>query len=205
MEFSIILIYTIFTHNKTKFMLHKSRFLLLTAIITICIITLTSGISKSSSDRYGGGNDLVEQLYQQEIKRNTSLNDIEDGIEDFYKKRNDALEKYNIFSTYNNRYYTDAKNKANYIQNITTKQYALESINKSIANYNAKMTDWNTIITMLNANEKELVDLHHLLKINITLPIIENYQQKELPSTVDAKSANTDLLKIIEKIKAITK
>ncbi len=168
------------------------------------MVTLTSGNLKSSS-RDEEYNDLVEQLYQQEVKINDALETIQNDMEAFYKKRNIVLEKYNNYVNYNNRYYEDAKNNANRIKSIHTKQKIIDELSISEANYKIKLNDWYNTITTLNNNEKELTDLHQLLKIKITIAIIESYQTKELPSTTEAKSANTELIKIIEKIKAITK
>jgi hypothetical protein len=180
------------------------RLALVMIIVIITITTLSSGVTKKSS-RDGNYNDLVEQLYQKEVKQNTTLEDIEDGIEVFYEKKRETLEKYTIFSTYNNRYYADAKAIANLIEDAAFKQRAIDAINKSMTNYNTKMTDWEATIATLNSNEKQLNDLHHLLKIAVTTSVIETYQTKELPNIAPAKDTNTELLKIIQQIKTITK
>lgn len=169
--------------------------------IAITAVTLTSGIRKDYS---GGGRDLVDELYEQAVKQNNSLESIEDDIEKFYKNRNEAIEKYNSYIAYNNRYYTDAKSKAATINNAATKQRANDIISKSEAKYKFKITDWQNTIAALNANERELNDLHALLKILITEPMIEKYQTSGLPDNARLKEANGDLLIVIEKIKAIT-
>jgi len=170
---------------------------------TITLFTLSSGITKDSS-RSGGGN-LVDDLYEQAVKQNNNLESIEDGIEKFYKSRNEALEKYNSFTSYNSRYYSDAKSKAAMITEAVTKQKANDIISKSEAAYQLKMSDWQTIITTLNTNERELAALHTLLKVMITEPIIAKYQATNSPDNAKAKEASSDLLKVIEKIKALTK
>lgn len=171
------------------------------AAVLLIAITLTSGIDKSR----GGYKDLVEEFYDQAVKQNSNLETIEDDIENFYKKREDAIEKYNSFTSYNNRYYADAKAKAATIADATTKQRAGDHINKSETAYRAKMANWQNAIVTLNNNERELSDLHILLKIMIATPVIEKYQQNNLPDNSRMNEANADLLKVIEKIKAITK
>jgi hypothetical protein len=173
-------------------------------VIAITAITLTAGISKEGS-RYGGGRDLVEELYDQAVKQNNNLEAIEDDIEKFYKDRAEAVEKYNSFVAYNNRYYSDAKSKAATITDAATKQRANDVINKSEAVYKAKIAGWQNTITTLNANEKELNDLHALLKIMVTEPMISKYQTTSFPDDAKLKEANGDLQNVIEKIKTITK
>lgn len=171
------------------------------AAVLLIAITLTSGIDKSR----GGYKDLVEEFYDQAVKQNRTLETIEDDIENFYKKREDAIEKYNSFTSYNNRYYADAKARAATITDATTKQRAGDHINKSETAYRARMASWQSSIATLNNNERELSDLHTLLKIMIATPVIEKYQQNNLPDNSKLNEANADLLKVIEKIKAITK
>lgn len=170
--------------------------------IAITTITLTSGITKGS--RSEGGRDLVEELYDQAVKQNNNLEAIEEGIERFYKNRNEAIEKYNSFTAYNNRYYMDAKSKAATIADAATQQRANDVINKSEVAYKVKIANWQNTITTLNANEKELTNLHTLLQIMITESMIAKYQST-LPDNAKAKEVNSDLLKVIEKIKTITK
>ena len=173
-------------------------------VIAITAVTLTSGISKEyKSD--GGYKDLVEELYDQAVRQNDNLKSIEDDIEKFHKKRNEAIEKYNSFINYNNRYYTDSKSNAATITDAVTKQRANDLIGKSEANYKIKIADWQSSISAFNSSEKELSDLHTLLEIMITEPIIGKYQTTGFPDTTKFKEANDELLNVIDKIKAITK
>jgi hypothetical protein len=174
------------------------------AIIIFVVSLLTSGIKKEFS-RSEGSNDLVEELYNRAVKQNNNLGAIEDAIDQFYKKKEDATDKYNSFTSYNNRYYSDARAKANLITDSATKQKALAVIGQSETNYKAKLVDWQTTLATLTTNERTLNDLHNLLKIMITEPVIAKYQTTDLPDNTKAKEANTDLMNVIERIKAITK
>lgn len=175
-----------------------------TAIIILFTIALTSGIKKDFS-RSNGSNDLVEELYNRAIKQNSNLEAIEDGIDNFYKKKEDATDKYNSFTSYNNRYYSDARAKANLIGDSITKQKALNVVSQSETSYKAKLAEWQITLVTLAANEKELNDLHNLLKIMITEPVIAKYQDTDMPDNSKGKEVNTDLQNVIEKIKGITK
>jgi hypothetical protein len=171
-------------------------------VIGFASVTLTSGVSKRDN---GGGRDLVEELYEQAVKQNDNLESIEEGIDNFYKKKEDAIEKYNSFSTYNNRYYADARSKSGMIADAATKQRAFDIINISETAYKVKIADWQNTIAVLNANERELNDLYTLLKIMITEPVIAKFQATGFPDNGKLKEANVDLLKVMEKIKTITR
>ncbi|HEX4876419.1 MAG TPA: hypothetical protein VFV31_07075 [Chitinophagaceae bacterium] len=171
-------------------------------IFLLMFILLTSGDIKSRYD--GGSKDLVDELYFQAVKQNNNLEAIEEDIEKFYKKKSEAMEKYNSFTAYNSRYYSDARANANAISDSLTRKKAVDIIFKGESRYQSKLAGWQSIITSLNKNEKELNELHNLLKILVTEPMMEKYQQNNLPERSKALEANDELQKVIQKIKAIT-
>jgi len=173
-------------------------------VIATTVIILTAGTTKEyRSD--GGDRDLVEELYDQAVKQNSNLESLEEDIEKFYKKKDEAMGKYNSFVYYNSRYYTDAKSKASRITDAATRQKTNDIISKSETAYNAKLTNWQNTIATLNAGEKELSDLHVLLKIATTEPMIQKYQNTSLPDNSKLNEANSDLQRLIERIKAINR
>lgn len=188
--------------TKPRYMRKAISFTALAGIFLLLFILLTSGDIKSRYD--GGSKDLVDELYFQAVKQNNNLEAIEEGIEKFYKKKSEAMEKYNSFTAYNSRYYSDARANANNIADTSTRKKAFEIITKGETRYRSKLAGWQSIITSLNKNEKELSDLHNLLKILVTEPMMEKHQQNNLPESSKALEANDDLQKVIQKIKAIT-
>lgn len=175
----------------------------LAGIVLLLFILLTSGDIKSRYD--GGSKDLVDELYFQAVKQNNNLEAIEEDIEKFYKRKSEAMEKYNSFTVYNNRYYSDARANANNIADTSTRKKAVEIITKGETRYRSKLAGWESVIASLSKNEKELTDLHTLLKILVTEPIMEKYQQNNLPDSNKASEVNDDLKKVIQKIKELTK
>jgi len=171
-------------------------------IFALTVLTLTSGITK---ERSGGRGNLVDELYNQAERQNSTLGNIADDIERFYKKKADALEKYNSFSAYHNHYYTDAKFNITLINDSTIKQKAANILKASETAYRNKLIDWQNTIAALYKNEQELKDLQELLKIMTTVPIVEKTQNSDLPSSDNIKQAQADLQKVIQKIKEITK
>lgn len=182
--------------------LFKLSFLLFTTIFLITF--LTSGISKRGADG-GGYKDIVDELYDQAVKQNDNLQSIEDGIDKFYKKKADAMEKYNSFTSYNSRYYSDARAKAASISDSVSKRKANEIISRSETAYYSSLTEWQTTIASLNKNEKELNDLRTLLKISVTEPMIKKYQEGNMPDNSKLKEANNDLQNIISRIRGLIK
>lgn len=174
----------------------------LAGLLFIFFIVLTSGDLKNRYD--GGYKDMVEELYSQAVKQNEKLETIEEDIEKFYKKKSEALEKYNSYTAYNNRYYADARAHAAGIADTANRQKANALVAKAENHYKEKIAGWQTTITSLNKKEQELKDLHTLLKIVVTEPMMEKYQNNNLPESSKANEANGDLQQLIQKIKAIT-
>lgn len=179
------------------------RLSLLLLVTTISVTLLTSGISKKMTDG-GGFKDIVDELYDQAVKQNNNLQSIEDGIEKFYRKKNDALEKYNSFTNYNSRYYSDARAKAGNISDTAARKKAFDIINRSETTYRTTLSGWQNNIAVMNAQEKELNDLHTLLKIMISEPAIKKYQDGNFPDDSKLKEAGNDLQSIIRRIREIT-
>ncbi len=147
----------------------------------------------------------MEELYDQAVKQNDNLKSIEEDISKFYKKKIDALEMYNSYTYYNTRYYSDARAKTGQIKDATIKQRATEQLNQSETAYNTRIASWQKTIADMNTKENELDDLQILLKIVTTRPMIEKYQSRELPGSGKPKEANDKLLRLIERIKTLTK
>jgi hypothetical protein len=78
-------------------------------------------------------------------------------------------------------------------------------ITKSETAYRAKLTNWQNLLAALTASEKELGDLHNLLMLAVTEPMIQKSQAGSLPDDSKAKEASQDLQQLINRIKAITK
>lgn len=175
----------------------------LAGLLLIVFVVLTSGDYKGRYD--GGYKDIVDELYDQAVKQSESLEAIEESIEKFYKKKQESLEKYNSYTSYNSRYYSDARARAVSITDATTRQKAIDRINSSESRYKASMAGWDTQMASLNAGEKELKDLHALLKIMTSEQLISKYQSGNIPDNSKLKDANNDLQFVIEKIRAITR
>lgn len=171
------------------------------ALVLVLTVTLTSGTSSDIRD--GGGKDPVDELYDQAIKQNEKLEAVEDGISRFYKKKSEAVDKFNSFVYYNERYYSDARSKASAITDAATKQKAMDIISKSESAYRTKIATWQTDIAALNARERNLNELRTLLKIKVTEPMIARYQDAEMPGNAKLKEAAADLESLIGQINGL--
>ena len=56
-------------------------------------------------------------------------------------------------------------------------------ITSSLNKYNSAITKHNELLKTIQAKDLTITDLHTILKITRTLPLIEKYQTDNLPST----------------------
>lgn len=181
----------------------KTKSILTTSLFLLLLIIATSGITKGKSERYNS-NNLVVDFYTTETTKNKELETIEKSIENFYDKKEAAENEYNTFQNYNSKYYTDVKNQANAITDSNIKQQAFIAIQQSENGYKAKIEALVVKLNQLKANEIQLRSYHELLKIKISIPVIETYQNDNEPKATIFDANNVEVQKIIEAIKKLT-
>jgi uncharacterized protein YjaG (DUF416 family) len=179
----------------------KKKFLqiALACFIGIMAITLfSSNKTKESNYRDGGYGNLVDELYDKAVDKNSSLQDIESSIKKYYDKKETALRDFKKYDYYNTKFYVDAKSKLANIIDTASKEKARKLIAVSEANYLSKVARFHNEITSLEKNERLLNSVHELFKIAISTPVIEKYQTTDFPSINELQSLDNDLKNIIE-------
>lgn len=142
----------------------------------------------SSDEAYGSSSgqryqDLVESLYSESIENSPELTALESDIRDLRTSRSDSLEAYDNFNNKNLSYYGDAKKHIEQISDSSLKEKIRIVLSVSLEKYQAKTLKHENILKSIEAKNLTLNDLHTLLKIMRTLPIMEKYQQEGLPAT----------------------
>lgn len=135
--------------------------------------------------------DLTEELYQELVDKTPALKKLEDDIAAFNKKPNELAEKFNTFDGKSNNYYLSANTKASTITDSLLKNKMLLLITNSQNQYLSKTAEHNSLLTLVSQKSTNLNDQHSVLKIILTLPIIEKFQNDDIPD----KKEFLDLLK----------
>ncbi len=181
----------------------KKKFLQITLLGLIGIVAITifsSNKTKESNYRDGGSGNLVDELYDKAVDKSDALAAIEANIKKYHDKKVAAIKDFQKFDYYNTRFYTDANGKLSNIKDTTIREKAKKIITISETNYIAKVALFNNQIAAIEKKEALLNNLHELLKISITTPIIEKYQSTDLPNSNDLQGVDNDLKNIIDVI-----
>lgn len=140
---------------------------------------------------YSRSGDLTEELYQELVSKTPALKKLEDDFEAFNPQLKDINEKFQHYDSKSNTYYSSANYKVSAIGDSLLKKKIIALITVSNNKYANKKAELNSLLKQISENGATLNDHHLALKIVLTLPIIEKYQDDNKPNRKEFK----DLIK----------
>ena len=126
--------------------------------------------------------DLVEKLYEDLIKHTPELNDLEIKINAIKESETDSTKKFENYNGKNLRYYGNAQGISGGIKDSILRERVKLMISKSESKYKESTLKQIGLLKEIEAKKTSLNDLHVILKIIKTLPLIEKYQASSKPS-----------------------
>lgn len=160
--------------------------------------SLISISKRSSYDR-----DLVEELYKEKIKSTPALQEIETLIDNLNDAEDDSLETYNDFKAKNQQYYSSAGSHLNSIKDSLLKKEIQSVIERNTLAYNNKISGLNDLVTNLNGKSGSADDHHSALMILISLSMMKEYQEKNMPSSKPIEYVINDYNRLIQKMDSV--
>lgn len=133
-----------------------------------------SSISLSSKMR--GSKDMVEDIYNEILKTDKSLEELDQKINKL-QSESDRVSNENIESIGKSKsYYATANNRAKQINDSLLKKETLNLIQISENKFKAKIEKFETLKSQINDNLIKINDEYLAFKIRKTLPEVEAYQ-----------------------------
>jgi hypothetical protein len=133
---------------------------------------------KSYSKR---GGSLIDELYSELVEKNQDLKGLEAEIEIYKSKPYEDQDIFNKYDGKSNLYYRNADNYANQINDSLTKKRIIDFIKVSREKYKTKTSEIDFLLKEINSTKNTIEDNHNILKIFLTIPLIEKYQTENLP------------------------
>lgn len=130
-----------------------------------------------------GSEDLVENLYNELISKDVELKRLEVKINDLRSSKNDSLELFNKFNRKMQLYFSTIDSHVSGIEDSLLRDKMKLLIAGHLAKYNSRIAKHNELLKSIAINDTSISDLHTVLKIVKTLPVMEKYQQDHLPTT----------------------
>lgn len=135
-----------------------------------------SGAIKKNTRYSSREGNLVHEIYQELIKNDKTLQDLDTRIENIQKETETSISEYDDIIGKSETYYNDATVLSGSITDSTTKKQIEKEIKASSEKYDIKTQTIRDLITKIKANKAALYDQYVAFKIRKTLPEIEKYQ-----------------------------
>jgi len=126
--------------------------------------------------------DLVESMYKELAEKTPELSDLEKKIISLKEGEEDSTKTFIIYNEKNQSYYNTASLKVKQVKDSVLRAKINSLIEKSLSKYNGNVVVHRNLLNTIDKKNASLNDLHLLLKITRTLPIIEKYQSSNKPS-----------------------
>jgi hypothetical protein len=127
--------------------------------------------------------DMVESLYSELVTKDIALKTLEDKIDELGSSKSDSLHLFEKFNSKNQAYFNSANGHVAVIKDSLLKNKMQNLIAKNLAKYSSSVAKHNELIELIAKKNLTIDDLHIVLKIVRTLPLIEKYQKDNLPNT----------------------
>ncbi|WP_426482700.1 hypothetical protein [Chryseobacterium sp. R2ACT005] len=136
--------------------------------------SVSGSIKKNAT--YSRGGNLVNEIYEELIKNDKSLQELDNRIENIQKETETAISEYDDIIGKSEIYYNDATTLSSSVTDSITKKQIEEEIKASSKKYDVKTQAIRDLIGKIKANKAVLYDQYIVFKIRKTLPEIEKYQ-----------------------------
>ena len=145
-----------------------------------------------------GYDDMVQHLYAELSEKTSELNRLEVDIKNLEQGQIDSSKSFNQYNEKSLQYYHSANRHYEQIKDSVIRKKMKDLILNSQKNYNLKSSASTNLLKSIDAKLITLEDLHNVLKITRTLPLIEKYQREKLPSAKPLKDFSTQLDKTLK-------
>ena len=153
---------------------------------------------------YSRNSNLAEELYQELVEKDEELKKLESDISALEPRANELVGGFNAYQSKSNSYYEGANYHTRTISDSALKNRIDALLSKSQARSSMKAASLNALMKEMTLRNGTLKDHHTVLKIVLTLPIIEKYQNQNLPSQVPFKNFIKTQEVIIKKTDSVT-
>lgn len=140
-----------------------------------------------------GYDDIIESLYKELADKTPELKDLEIRLNALSTSKSDSTEQFDKYNGKNQSYYNSANTHLKQINDSTLRKKMKALISSSLTRYNSVVYRHTELLKSIDKQTMTLDDLHEMLIITTTLPLIEKYQNTNLPTT---KSINGYLMQL---------
>lgn len=127
--------------------------------------------------------DLVENFYAELLTKDIKLKRLENQINQLRNSKGDTTESFDNFNEKNQSYFNSADSHIAAIKDSLLRIKLKFLVDSSLTKYNSRIASHKELVKHIESNQMTISDLHNVLKIIRTLPLIDKYQKDNLPNT----------------------
>lgn len=144
--------------------------------------------------------DLVEELFEEKTSGSPELKQLVKDVDASHSRLMDSLKAYETFTEKNNRFYQDANNHVDRINDSILKEKAARHLRNSQSAFHASLQPVAEKAAFLRKQDSLLGDQFGLLKILTALDMMKMYQQQMNPTEAPVQHAIEQIRDLIRKV-----
>ncbi|MBL7963786.1 MAG: hypothetical protein JNM31_08065 [Flavobacteriales bacterium] len=153
---------------------------------------------KGSLTSRGYSSDLVDALFIDVLKQDTSLQALLDAMDRQVTAHGDSTERLMRFEARNRSYYDAALAHTAQLSDSLEREQQRSILRQSEARYSEAMAATRDLVQLYDSLQRRTNELVELIKLKRTLVMMEKYQQQE-PSADALMKAELERIKALEK------
>lgn len=140
---------------------------------------------------------LMQSIYADQVTKRPDLKQLEDQLQHFNDGKPDSLAAFDKYAQTCNRYYDSANGALREMKDTVMRNRLRLILAESKHKYEQKTNRFSVLMKYIDSNQTVFNDYYATLKIAVSLPVIEKYQDKNQPGaqSVDALSKEAQNLK----------
>ncbi len=156
-------------------------------------------ISKRAPD------DPVNTIYTNLVDKSADLKNLDERISGLQDERMDSTEMLTEYIHPNEQYYTSAERHIQSISDTVLRTAILRIMNESKDRFDASMKSTKNLLNSIDSTIKQIDNQRELLKVLMTIPVIQEYQRLNTPSSKSSKDLEAELNILKRKFDSIIK
>lgn len=143
--------------------------------------------------------DLTDELYQEQVDKDVELQNLEIEIQKNNVKSGELYGKNEAYINKSKQYYSSSTNHLSEISDSILRKKIESIIQKSNDKFEKNTSNINSLWKQIVKNNSSISDQHTVLKIMLTLPLIEKYQKDNIPNKKDFIDLKNNQKRLIKK------
>jgi hypothetical protein len=135
---------------------------------------------------------MVDALYFDLVKRTPDLQDLENQLERFNAGKPDSLQAFSLYKGKVENYYASASQNLDNIKDTVLKARLKVLLAAGKNKYSQKADKFDVLIDDINSQDLVMKDYYETLKLVATLPVMEKYQDKNIPDIKAVKALDNE-------------